>query len=663
VDHNGIKWIGSRYGLTKFDGTNWQYFHSENSALLSDRINALLVDINNNLWAGTGNGLSKFDGEVWTVYSGEDFNLPEWYSVRDLTQDKWGNIWALYGSQSKKGLLIQFNGETWHTYDIPPPQHGGDYWYNYWEIDADNNCSIWVAVQRHNADGGALMRFNGADWDIYQKHNSGLKDNNIFSVELDDEDNVWVGTWSGIAKFDGNTWLNFDEENTKLDMWRINTILIDKDNVCWFGTGELGLISFKEHTWTVYYLRTVPPLLYGHIAFMHDKLGNVWFLSNSSLVKYDGNEWTTFYLPNTLEAPWTSDLVLDDDNQIWLTLVEPPLTYKLARFDGSHWYVFPFSFGFPAIICLGNYAIWIASEWDLSEYNFLTDSLKKHLNFEFEHLSSMAFDGKNIWIGTRNDGLVKYDGEQYTLFDTSNSMVSSDYISDLDLGEDTTLWIATDNGLNSFNGQNWQVHEEINNVLAAQSGYPRLEEIELDKEGNIWITTHDLYDGSSNKLINLGGLYKYNGQQWNYYNVYNSGLSSHRIGEFAIDEAGNLWLSGGNGFDIYKEGGIIGNFQLYREEPYTIEASHIPEEQISYHIYPNPFNQYTKIRFDLKRPSQVKITVYDILGRMVDNLLDTFRPAGSHTTVFDGTGNASGVYILKIGIDGKYSLNKMVLVK
>lgn len=107
----------------------------------------------------------------------------------------------------------------------------------------------------------------------------------------------------------------------------------------------------------------------------------------------------------------------------------------------------------------------------------------------------------------------------------------------------------------------------------------------------------------------------------------------------------------------------MGEFENYSEESYSNKISLIPKEHHSYNVYPNPFNQYTKIRFDLKSSSLVKITVYDILGRVVDNLLDTYRPAGSHTTVFNGSGNASGVYILRIAINGIYSSKKMVLIK
>jgi ligand-binding sensor domain-containing protein len=655
IDSNGIKWIGTGYGLAKFDGTNWQYFHTGNSALLSDFIRTLLVDINNNIWMGTGNGLAKFDGEVWTIYPGEDFNLPEWDLVRDLTQDKWGNIWALYGSQSKKGLLIRLNDETWHTYDIPPPRHGSDYWYNYGDIEADNYGNIWVAVERHNGDGGALMRFNGTDWDIYQKHNSGLKDNNIFSVELDDEGNVWVGTWSGIAKFDGDTWLNFDEENTKLEMWRVTTIYIDQGKVKWFGTGDLGLIRFNENSWTVYPLHTKPEY-WGGYKVIADKSGDIWFVGESILTKYDGNEWTVFDLPDTLNInQFWIDMVFDDKNRLWISTFE-----KLGYFDGTDWNLFTDSLAYqldwgPGFICIGSEnTIWISSDFGLAEYNYSTNDLKTHKFYDnrfyerFEQ-TSLVFDSQNIWLGTR-DGLIKFDGEQYTVYDTSNSELNESHVTCLALSADTMLWIGTWQGLNSFDGHYWQVHQDLNNAIKQDRDIAPIEAIEIGVEGDIWLSTYD-------------GLFRYNGQEWTNYNTRNSGLTGYLSEDLAIDKDGNLWIPFNGGFDIFREGGVVGEFQDYREEPYSIQISHIPDEPLTYNVYPNPFNQYTKIRFDLNRPSLVNITISDILGRVVDNLLDTFRPAGSHTTVFNGSGNASGVYILRIAVNGKYSSKKMLLLK
>ena len=52
--------------------------------------------------------------------------------------------------------------------------------------------------------------------------------------------------------------------------------------------------------------------------------------------------------------------------------------------------------------------------------------------------------------------------------------------------------------------------------------------------------------------------------------------------------------------------------------------------------YPNPFNSTTTIQYELLRRSDVRLVIYDILGRRVRTLIDEEMPAGSHSIVWDG---------------------------
>jgi subtilisin family serine protease len=79
--------------------------------------------------------------------------------------------------------------------------------------------------------------------------------------------------------------------------------------------------------------------------------------------------------------------------------------------------------------------------------------------------------------------------------------------------------------------------------------------------------------------------------------------------------------------------------------------------------YPNPFNPSTTILFDLASPSQVRLQVFDILGRSVATLLNQPLTAGSHSAVFDGSGFASGVYLIRLEAGTVTLSSKMVLMK
>lgn len=79
--------------------------------------------------------------------------------------------------------------------------------------------------------------------------------------------------------------------------------------------------------------------------------------------------------------------------------------------------------------------------------------------------------------------------------------------------------------------------------------------------------------------------------------------------------------------------------------------------------YPNPFNPTTVIGFQLSEASDVKITVYDMLGREIAVLLDEFRASGEYEVDFDASGLSSGIYIYRLQTDSFIKSRKMILQK
>ncbi len=80
--------------------------------------------------------------------------------------------------------------------------------------------------------------------------------------------------------------------------------------------------------------------------------------------------------------------------------------------------------------------------------------------------------------------------------------------------------------------------------------------------------------------------------------------------------------------------------------------------------YPNPFNPVTMIEYNLPVAAEVELTVYDLLGRPVQTLVNSRQPAGNYQVVFDGSKLSSGVYIYRLKINNKAVISrKMVLIK
>ncbi|MGA9120451.1 MAG: T9SS type A sorting domain-containing protein, partial [Bacteroidota bacterium] len=79
--------------------------------------------------------------------------------------------------------------------------------------------------------------------------------------------------------------------------------------------------------------------------------------------------------------------------------------------------------------------------------------------------------------------------------------------------------------------------------------------------------------------------------------------------------------------------------------------------------YPNPFNPSTVIAFDVPKSANVRIDVFDLLGRQVATLVNGVVPAGSHTVRFEAGKLASGIYFYRLTSPNQVMTRKMMLLK
>ncbi len=104
--------------------------------------------------------------------------------------------------------------------------------------------------------------------------------------------------------------------------------------------------------------------------------------------------------------------------------------------------------------------------------------------------------------------------------------------------------------------------------------------------------------------------------------------------------------------------------QLIQEKKVVgVENEQLPAGYALDQNYPNPFNPTTKINYSIGKASNVKLTVYNMLGQRVATLFDGFIPAGAHTVQFNARNLASGVYFYGIETDNFTSYKKMLLLK
>ncbi len=93
------------------------------------------------------------------------------------------------------------------------------------------------------------------------------------------------------------------------------------------------------------------------------------------------------------------------------------------------------------------------------------------------------------------------------------------------------------------------------------------------------------------------------------------------------------------------------------------EGSELPASYALYQNEPNPFNPTSKIKYDISNLSPVKLTVFDIRGRIVSTLVNQQQAAGHYEVNFDGAGLSSGIYFYRLETPAFTDTKKMTLIK
>ena len=93
------------------------------------------------------------------------------------------------------------------------------------------------------------------------------------------------------------------------------------------------------------------------------------------------------------------------------------------------------------------------------------------------------------------------------------------------------------------------------------------------------------------------------------------------------------------------------------------EQSGLPVRFELYQNYPNPFNPVTTISYALPKPALVRISVYDINGRIVETLVNEMKSAGYYSVKWNAEKYSSGIYFYQIDAGDFKSNHKCLLLK
>ena len=112
----------------------------------------------------------------------------------------------------------------------------------------------------------------------------------------------------------------------------------------------------------------------------------------------------------------------------------------------------------------------------------------------------------------------------------------------------------------------------------------------------------------------------------------------------------------------------VGEQDITNCEQVSLIDEALPITYNLYNAYPNPFNPVTTIRYDLPKGTLVNITIYDMMGRLVSNLVSSQQHAGYKSIQWNATNNqgqpvSAGLYIYIIEAGDYNQTKKMVLLK
>lgn len=148
-----------------------------------------------------------------------------------------------------------------------------------------------------------------------------------------------------------------------------------------------------------------------------------------------------------------------------------------------------------------------------------------------------------------------------------------------------------------------------------------------------------------------------------------SGINDwEKIGRISLPtESGYYTFNDDNVTDIY---GIQYHVVLYDKKgnrsvsaPVLIENLDIVSKYKLSKNFPNPFNPVTNISYEIPKEGVTKIVIYDLLGKEIEVLFNSYQMPGKYNVVFNGGNYSSGVYVCRL-VSGSYiGLIKMVLLK
>lgn len=313
-------WIGTREGISIFNGDSFQNFTTKNG-LISDEILSFDEDSVGNIWIGTeSTGVMRVAQNGFTTYTENDGLFDN--RIASVFQGTDGEIYVVFGNRH----ISRFENGKFITVKPNFPTNITEFGWS-WQnpVLQDSRGEWWFATAQ------GLIRFpkvskieeleKVSPLAVYDAKN-GLAGNQVYRIFEDSESNIWISNFSppatGLARWNRQTekiqHFNQDSEGKRKNISAYSFAEDSQKNI-WFGLNTGGIAIFKnEKLQLLEDVQNMPPTNIYDMLF--DKNGNLWLATGSGafFVQNISSEKPFFTSLTTEQGLTTNDIIaLTDD--------------------------------------------------------------------------------------------------------------------------------------------------------------------------------------------------------------------------------------------------------------------------------------------------------------------------------------------------------------